>query len=193
LEISVAAATAINGAKVSRVPNPSRQTARPTDQMAPSERSRRHTATSAISQNTAPTSISAKPLGSRNYQARRLVGKHPWSTGDHASDVGRRHPVPASRRATATWARSLPRRRAMSMPQRFSQARHCRRRSSARTPDHWQQALSFPTQVSERHALKGPGDPSARIVAWLQPRVGRKGFISPAASDANATTSQRSR
>ena len=38
--------------------------------------------------------------------------------------------ITASRRATATWARSLPRRRATSTPQRFSQLQRCTRVSS---------------------------------------------------------------
>jgi hypothetical protein len=37
-------------------------------------------------------------------------------------------------------------------------------------------ALSFATQVSERHALKGLGDSSARTVAWLQPRRRQEGI-----------------
>ena len=36
-----------------------------------------------------------------------------------------------------------------------------------------EQALSFATQAAERHALKGPGDSSARMMGWLLPRVGK--------------------
>ena len=35
------------------------------------------------------------------------------------------------------------------------------------------QALSFAAKAAERHALKGPGDSSARVIGWLLPRVGR--------------------
>jgi len=35
-------------------------------------------------------------------------------------------------------------------------------------------ALSFATKAAERHALKGPGDSSARIMAWLLPRIARR-------------------
>ena len=35
------------------------------------------------------------------------------------------------------------------------------------------QALSFAANAAERHALKGPGDSSGRMIGWLLPRVGR--------------------
>jgi hypothetical protein len=35
------------------------------------------------------------------------------------------------------------------------------------------QALSFATKAAERHALKDPGDSSARMMGWLLPRIGR--------------------
>ena len=35
------------------------------------------------------------------------------------------------------------------------------------------QALLFAGQAGERHALKGQGDSSARMMGWLLPRIGR--------------------
>ena len=43
-------------------------------------------------------------------------------------------------------------------------------KNNRRTKD---DALSFATKAAERHALKGPGHPSARIMDWLLPRIGR--------------------
>ena len=43
-------------------------------------------------------------------------------------------------------------------------------KNSRRTED---DALSFATKAAERHALKGPGDASPRIMGWLLPRIGR--------------------
>ena len=36
-----------------------------------------------------------------------------------------------------------------------------------------EQALSFAAKAAERHALKGPGDSSARMMGWLLPRTAR--------------------
>jgi hypothetical protein len=36
-----------------------------------------------------------------------------------------------------------------------------------------EQALSFATQAAERHTLKGPGDPAARIMSWVEPRIAK--------------------
>ena len=36
-----------------------------------------------------------------------------------------------------------------------------------------EQAASFAGKATERHALKGPGDSSARMMGWLLPRIGR--------------------
>jgi hypothetical protein len=35
------------------------------------------------------------------------------------------------------------------------------------------QVVSFANQAAERHALKGPGDATARIASWLLPRVAK--------------------
>jgi hypothetical protein len=35
------------------------------------------------------------------------------------------------------------------------------------------QVLSFAHQASERHALKGSGDATARIATWLLPRIAK--------------------
>jgi hypothetical protein len=36
-----------------------------------------------------------------------------------------------------------------------------------------EQALSFAAKATERDALKGPGDSSARMMGWLLPRTAR--------------------
>jgi hypothetical protein len=36
-----------------------------------------------------------------------------------------------------------------------------------------EQALSFANQAAERHPLKGPGDPAARIMGWVAPRIAK--------------------
>lgn len=36
-----------------------------------------------------------------------------------------------------------------------------------------EQAQSFAAQATERHALKDPGDSTARILSWLEPRIAK--------------------